>query len=368
MSILVINAGSSSIKYTLFERESLQIRSHGLIEELHDHHAGFETMQQRLMDDGFDIRTLDAIGHRVVHGGERFLKPTRIDAALIDELKKLIPLAPLHNPANIEGIVAARALAPGIANIAVFDTAFHHSMPEYAYRYPLPHELYFRDHVRRYGFHGTSHYYVATQAAIALERPLESLNLITLHIGNGVSACAIQNGKSVDTTMGMTPLEGLMMGTRCGSIDPGIILYLMREGGLSVHEIDTLFNKRSGLKAIGGESDMRQLMEASENNDANAALAIEMFTYRLKKQIGAYSAVLGNVDAVVFTGGIGEHAALIRTLACQGLERFGLAIDELKNSAGEMFINTLNSPTKILVIPTDEERQIALHVKELLHQ
>ncbi len=366
MSILVINAGSSSIKYTFFEGEALHVTCHGLIEEVTDHHTGFETMQHELAAQGVNIRTLDAIGHRVVHGGERFIAPTLINAALIDELKALTPLAPLHNPANIEGIIAARALSPHTPNIAVFDTAFHHSMPEYAYHYALPHELYERYHVRRYGFHGTSHNYVAVQAAQQLGKPLEALNLITMHIGNGVSVCAIEAGKSVDTTMGMTPLEGIMMGTRSGSIDPGIIPYLMREKHLSVHEIDTLLNKRSGLKAVGGASDMRTLLEASRSGDDDAALAISMFTYQLKKTIGAYMAALGHVDAIVFTGGIGEHAAPIRSLTCKGLETFGILLDEGKNSTPCVAVHDEKSRVGILVIATNEEWQIAKECQRLL--
>ncbi len=361
MNILVINAGSSSIKYTLFE--SLHVKSHGLIEELRDHRAGFETMQAQLKQEGFDMSTLDAIGHRVVHGGERFIAPTLIDEALIKELKALIPLAPLHNPANIEGIIAARAMAPSIPNIAVFDTAFHHSMPDYAYRYPLPKAHYERLHVRRYGFHGSSHEYVATEAAKVLNRPLESLNLITLHIGNGASLCAIKQGKSVDTSMGMTPLEGVMMGTRCGSIDPSIVTYLMRHEGFDADAVDTVMNKQSGLKAIAGTNDMRSILE---RDDADARLALKMFVYRLKKQLGSYMAVLDGVDALVFTGGIGEHAAKVRSLTCKGLEHLGISLDEAKNTQGETHFESTKSHVALLNIPTDEERQIALHVSNMV--
>ncbi|MEA1919658.1 MAG: acetate kinase [Campylobacterota bacterium] len=341
--ILVINAGSSSIKFKLFEMQTLQALHHGLIEEISDHHEGFERLREELIAKRVDFQQIKAIGHRVVHGGEAFNQPTLINTQVIQTIKSLIPLAPLHNPANLEGIYAAQSLAPDVAQIAVFDTAFHQSMPQYAYRYPLENEFYKSLHVRRYGFHGTSHHYVAHEAAKILKQPLNKLNLITLHIGNGVSACAIEKGKSVDTSMGMTPLEGLMMGTRSGSIDPAIVTYLMREGHYSIEDIDTLLNKKSGLLAIGGASDMRTLLQS---DTPEAHLAIAMFTYRLKKQIGAYMAVLGEVDALVFTGGIGEHSEEIRSLTCKGLERFDL---------------------KTLVIATDEELQIALHVKEMIY-
>jgi len=336
--ILVINAGSSSIKFKLFELKTLEVLHQGLIEEVKNHHQAFEDLQK----EHIDFKNIKAIGHRVVHGGEYFTQATLINDKVIDTIESLIPLAPLHNPANLEGIYAAQKLAPNIPHIAVFDTAFHQSMPEYSYRYPLPNELYKSLHVRRYGFHGTSHQYVATVASKILKKPLRELNLISLHVGNGVSACAIEKGKSIDTSMGMTPLEGLMMGTRSGSIDPAIVAYLMREGKYSIDEIDTLLNKKSGLLGVAGESDMRSLL-ASDTQEAK--LAIDMFVYRLKKQIGAYMVVLGNVDALIFTGGIGENSEEIRKLTCKGLERFTL---------------------KTLVIKTDEELQIALHVKAFL--
>ncbi len=366
MSILVINAGSSSIKYSVFKSATLEFIDHGLIEELRDHHEGFEIMREQLQNHGIDITQIDAIGHRVVHGGERFHEPALIDDDLIHEIAALIPLAPLHNPANIEGIIAARAIAPDVPNFAVFDTAFHQSMAPYAYRYPLPHDLYETYHVRRYGFHGTSHHYVSTQAAIVLQKPLEEINLITFHIGNGVSACAIEKGISVDTSMGMTPLEGLMMGTRSGSIDPSIIGYLMHQKGLSVEEVDTMLNKKSGLLAIAGSNDLRSVIEAKERGDENAALAIDMFAYRLRKQLGAYMSVLHGVDGIVFTGGIGEHSALIHEMVCEGLEHIGIRLDKAKNRSNETQIHSDASTVALLVIPTDEERQIAIYVKEFL--
>jgi len=366
MSILVINAGSSSIKYSVYETKTLRLINHGLIEEIRNHHEGFEVMRGHLETHDIDITQIDAIGHRVVHGGERFHEPARIDDDLIHEIRSLIPLAPLHNPANIEGIQAARAIAPNVPNFAIFDTAFHQSMPAYSYRYPLPHDWYESYHVRRYGFHGTSHHYVSTQAALILQKPLEELNLITFHIGNGVSACAIENGRSIDTSMGMTPLEGLMMGSRCGSIDPSIIGYLMRETKMSIDDIDTILNKKSGLLAIAGTNDLRSVIDAKNRGNQNAALAIDMFAYRLKKQLGEYMAILRGVDAVVFTGGIGEHSPLIHEMVCEGLEHLGISLDKEKNRACETQIHDLNTNIALLVIPTDEELQIALYVQKLL--
>jgi len=368
MSILVINAGSSSIKYSLYAKETLQPIDHGLIEEITNHHDAFEVMRKELYKHNIDITKIDAIGHRVVHGGDRFNAPTLIDDELIKVIESLTPLAPLHNPANLEGIYAARAIAPDVEQFAVFDTAFHQTMPEYAYRYPLPNSLYESYHVRRYGFHGISHNYIAAQAAQVLRKPLESLNLITFHIGNGVSACAIQEGVSIDTTMGMTPLDGLMMGSRCGSIDPGIITYLMREADMSGKEIDTLMNKQSGLVGIAGTNDMRTVVNAADEGDRQAQLAIDMYAYRLKKQLGAYMAVMPRIDAVVFTGGIGEHSARIIAMTCSGLEHLGIVLDEAKNSVHETRIHRDSSPVALLVIPTNEELQIALEVKALLDQ
>ena len=366
MSILVINAGSSSIKYSLYDSNTLRLIDHSLIEELTNHHEGFEIMRSQFLIHRIDITKIDAIGHRVVHGGERFHSPVLIDDDVLAEITALIPLAPLHNPANIEGILAARAIAPDVPNFAIFDTAFHQTMPPYAYRYPLPHDLYASYHVRRYGFHGTSHHYVSSQASDMLEKPIDELNIITFHIGNGVSACAIEKGKSIDTSMGMTPLEGLMMGSRSGSFDPSIIGYLMREKGMKIEEIDTLLNKKSGLLAVAGTNDLRLIIEAKEKGDANAILAIDMFAYRLKKQLGEYMAVLPGVDAIVFTGGIGEHSALIREMMCDKLEHLGIKLDTDKNRLHNTRIHDHSSTVALLIILTDEERQIALYVQKIL--
>lgn len=368
MSILVINAGSSSIKYSVYDTATLRVIDHGLIEEIRDHHQGFELMQSQLRLHQIDITCIDAIGHRVVHGGERFHEPTRVDDDLINEITALIPLAPLHNPANLEGIIAARAIAPNVPNFAIFDTAFHQSMPPYAYRYPLPHDWYEHNHVRRYGFHGTSHHYVAIEAAQILKKPLNELNLITFHIGNGVSACALEKGVSIDTSMGMTPLEGLMMGTRCGSIDPSIIGYMMRQKGLCIDEVETILNKKSGLFAITGTNDLRSIIDAKERGKEDAQLAIDMFAYRLKKQLGEYMAILRGVDAIVFTGGIGEHSPLIHEMVCSGLEHLGIYLDSEKNNLNETQIHEPMSKVALLVIPTDEERQIALYVQKQIER
>jgi acetate kinase len=367
MSILVINAGSSSIKYSVYKSATLELIDHGLIEEIRDHHDGFEVMRTQLLVHGIDITQINAIGHRVVHGGERFHEPALVDDDLLAEITALIPLAPLHNPANIEGIIAARAIAPNVPNFAVFDTAFHQSMPPHAYRYPLPNDWYESYHVRRYGFHGTSHHYVALQASHLLQKPLDELNLITFHIGNGASACAIERGKSIDTSMGMTPLEGLMMGTRCGSIDPSIIAYMNHQSHISVEEIDTILNKKSGLFAIAGTNDLRSVIEAKNRGDEDAILALDMFAYRLRKQLGEYMAVLRGVDAIVFTGGIGEHSPLIHEMVCEGLEHMGICLDDVKNRSNETQIHSDASSIALLVIATDEERQIANYVKENLN-
>jgi acetate kinase len=396
VKILVLNSGSSSIKFKLFEMDRKTVLASGICEKIgeengsveinrnsaqalkravtiKDHNTGFILVQELLGSLGIvdDFRKLDAIGHRVVHGGESFHKAVVIDADVISKIEKLSGLAPLHNPSNLAGIEAMHRLAPDVKQVAVFDTAFHQSMDESAYLYALPYSLYEREHIRRYGFHGTSHGYVAKAAAAYMKRLPEELNLITLHLGNGVSATAVKNGKSMDTSMGMTPLEGLMMGTRSGSIDPAIILYLMKNKMMSADEIDTLLNKQSGLKGICGINDMREILALVDAGDKKATLALSMFTRRLKKQIGAYSALLGRTDAIVFTGGIGEHAPKVREDACAGLaEGLGIEIDTEKNlgpKGGIAEIGSSKSRVKILVIPTDEELEIAQQTKELVN-
>ncbi|MGD8272109.1 MAG: acetate kinase [Desulfobacterales bacterium] len=391
MKILVLNSGSSSIKYQLFDMRTKTVLASGIIEQIGerqsrlthqtrsdqgsmdeiikteavaDHLAGFQLMGGVLKDSGAlrDTGELSGIGHRVVHGGEAFKAPTLINKTVIDTIRQLSPLAPLHNPANLLGIEVAMQSAPQVPHVAVFDTAFHQSLPEHAYCYAIPHDLYKAHQVRRYGFHGTSHGYVAKQAAIMMDRPLDTLNLITLHLGNGASAAAIKDGQCIDTSMGMTPLEGLIMGTRCGDIDPAIIFYLKRKTGLTRDAVESLLNKDSGLKGICGIVDMREVIESAQSGDSRAKLAIEMVCYRIKKYIGAYYAVLGRLDALVFTAGIGEKSALIRAGACQGLSHLGLEVDPAKNespSKNAFEIQTKTSTAKILVVPTNEELEIA---------
>ena len=391
MKVLVINSGSSSIKYRLFDMVAKSVLATGLLEQIaeagsclthrsriaqgdmaeiiktqpvENHQAGFQLIGRVLNETGAvaDAGELFGIGHRVVHGGEKFREPTIIRPEVIETIRRLIPLAPLHNPANLLGIEVAMAAARNVPQVAVFDTAFHHSIPPHAFRYALPQALYADHGVRRYGFHGTSHFNVAKQAAGHLKRPLTSLNLITLHLGNGASVTAIKNGKSVDTSMGMTPLEGLIMGTRCGDIDPAIIFYLKRKTGLARDAVESILNKESGLKGICGVNDMRQIEKLARDGNSQAKLAIEMVCYRIKKYIGAYCAVLGRLDALVFTAGIGEKSPLIRARSCQGLAHLGIAVDPDKNNrkSKEAFeIQTRGSTVKILVIPTNEELEIA---------
>jgi acetate kinase len=391
MKVLVINSGSSSIKYQLFDMRDKTVLARGLVEQIGEpegclshqsrnargdkaeiirsqpvknHRAGFQLIGDILNESGAvrGSSELFGIGHRVVHGGEAFREPVRIDEKVTTTIRELIPLAPLHNPANLMGIEVALQVAPGVPQVAVFDTAFHQTLAPRAYHYALPHDVYDKYNVRRYGFHGTSHGYVARQAALYLNRALTSLNLITLHLGNGASMTAIEKGRSIDTSMGMTPLEGLIMGTRSGDIDPAIIFYLGREAGFPPDEVESLLNKRSGLKGICGVNDMRKIIELAGAGNEPARLAIEMYCYRIKKYIGAYTAVLGSVDALVFTGGIGENAAAIRARSCEGLSRMDIEVDEHKNNlktSGVREIQRNRNSVSILVIPTDEELEIA---------
>jgi acetate kinase len=309
-----------------------------------------------------------AVGHRVVHGGETFKAPTVIDDAVLIAIKENSLLAPLHNPANVTGIEVARTVFKKAIQVAVFDTAFHHTIPPKAHLYALPYELYKTMKIRRYGFHGTSHQFVAETAAKILNRRLEELNLITIHLGNGGSITAVKNGKSIDTSMGMTPLEGLIMGTRSGDIDPAIPFYINNNSSLSMKEIDGILNKHSGLKGICGRNDMREIMSARDNGDEQAKLAIEMYCYRIKKYIGAYLAVLGKVDALIFTAGIGEHSPEIRRIVCEGLENLGIKLDGIKNFEnrdGIRELHTNESNIKILLVPTNEELKIALATQEI---
>jgi len=331
--------------------------------QLLEHRSAFRLLFDRLKEQQvINIEEdLQGFGHRVVHGGEIFSQPTLINAAALQALKSLNTLAPLHNPANVLGIEIALSLAPDIPNVAIFDTAFHQSMPEHAFMYALPTTLYKEHSIRRYGFHGTSHHYLLQQTAKQLKRPTGKLNIITLHLGNGASVCAIKNGKSVDTSMGFTPLEGLVMGTRSGDLDPAIVTYLMEEKKISAQEINTLLNKESGLKGLCGENDIRAILKRASTGDKSATLALEIFSYRIKKYIGSYIAVLGRVDAIVFSGGIGEHTAIVRATILEGLdEAFGIFLDAEKNSSTkEVSIHQNRSRCQLLVIATNEELQIA---------
>ncbi|MGO9569050.1 MAG: acetate/propionate family kinase [Desulfomonilaceae bacterium] len=398
MKVLVINSGSSSIKYQLFDMAGQLVLVAGILEEIGrtesrlrhrkrdnkgkfqehvhaehiaNHHEGFRVIMDFFSnpDTGWDLGDLFGIGHRVVHGGEAFREPTLINDGVISNIRTMIPLAPLHNPANLTGVEMARKHFPAVSQVAVFDTAFHQTMPAHAFHYALPYSFYSEHHVRRYGFHGTSHRYVAKQAAAYLNKPLESLNLITLHLGNGASATAILGGRSVDTSMGMTPLEGLIMGTRCGDLDPAIQGYLARVTGKTCEEIGTIFENESGLRGICGASDMREVVRMAESGDSLAMLALEMFCYRIKKYIGAYFAVLGQVDALVFTGGIGENSPTVRRHCCQDLASLGIAVDQERNEAHVKETSEIQSDesrVKVLVIPTNEELEIAIQTVECI--
>lgn len=340
-----------------------------------DHEKGMAWIVELLTDPKAgairDASQIDAVGHRVVHGGESFQKPTLIDGPVIAAIRKNIPLAPLHNPANLVGIEVARAFFPDAPHVAVFDTAFHQDLPPRAFHYGLPHEFYQKYSIRRYGFHGTSHQYVAKQAASVLGKPLPDLNLITIHLGGGSSITAIKKGKSVDTSMGMTPLEGLVMGTRSGDLDPSIPFHLAEVSGMSFPEIIDVFNHRSGLKGLCGTNDMREVLKKREAGDPRAGLAIDVYTYRLKKYIGAYFAALGDVDALVFTAGVGENSSEIRAEACNGLENFGIELDlekNMKNDSGPFEIHSEKSRVKVLVVPTDEELEIANQTMEVIKE
>lgn len=387
--VLVLNSGSSSVKYQLLDMRDSSRLAVGLVERigeetsrlkhtpLHgggesreasgpipDHEAALKAVSEELARDGLglDSPELAAIGHRVVHGGKSFTEPTVIDDAVLAEIERLIPVAPLHNPANLTGIRTARALRPDLPQVAVFDTAFHTTMPESAARYAIDVKTADEHRVRRYGFHGTSHAYVSRATAELLGQAPEDVNVIVLHLGNGASASAVRSGKCVDTSMGLTPLEGLVMGTRSGDLDPAVIFHLARVGGLSTDEIDTLLNKRSGLVGLCGDNDMREIRRRVDEGDEQAQLAFDIYIHRLRKYIGAYYAVLGRVDAVAFTAGVGENAAPVREAAIAGLEELGLAVDAALNAVRSdepRLISPAGSRVAVAVVPTDEELEIA---------
>jgi acetate kinase len=363
-TVLVVNCGSSTVKYQLLAADEGRLLAGGVEEvSAQGHREAFVRIGAALRRSGaLEAGTLAAIGHRVVHGGERFQAPARIDAEVCAAIRELAPLAPLHNPANLVGIEVCLEAFPGVPQVAVFDTAFHQTLPPHAFRYAVPEAWSRRFGVRRYGFHGTSHRYVAERAAEALKRPLATLNLITLHLGNGASAAAIREGRCVDTSMGLTPLEGLVMGTRSGDLDPAIPLFVQREAGLSAEAVDAALNEDSGLRGLAGTSDMRELLARELAGDESARLALELYCYRIRKYVGAYCAVLGRVDAIVFTGGVGENAARVRSLTCAGVDLLGIALDERANAtaAGEVAeIGRAGMPVRALVVRTNEELQIA---------
>jgi acetate kinase len=369
--VLVINSGSSSLKYQLLEPNSGRSLADGTLEQIGepsspvaDHDAALRLAFDQLAEAGIDLKTcgLVAVGHRVVHGGATFYQPTVVDDTVITKLKQLSPLAPLHNPPAVQGIEVARKMLPDVPHIAVFDTAFFHHLPAAAATYAIDRELAEKWRIRRYGFHGTSHQYVSERAAAFLGRPLDTLNQIVLHLGNGASASAIAGGKPVDTSMGLTPLEGLVMGTRSGDIDPGVIGYLCRVAQMSVDDVESMLNHRSGMLGLAGELDFRRLAEMIESGDSSAQLAYDVFIHRLRKYIGAYLAVLGRTDVVSFTAGIGENVAAVRRDALSGLSELGIEIDEHRNSQfanDARRISADTSPITVLVIPTNEELAIA---------
>ncbi len=370
MRVFVVNSGSSSIKYQLIDVATEQVVLSGLLERIGqtgadgttgdaaDHDAGMRVVLERLGDEASSI---GAVGHRVVHGGELFTEPAVIDERVEQGIQSVSALAPLHNPANLAGIRAARSALPEVPHVAVFDTAFHQSMPPAAFTYAIDRAVAAERGVRRFGFHGTSHQFVAGRAAALLGRPLDELKLIVLHLGNGSSAAAIDGGRSIDTSMGLTPLEGLVMGTRSGDLDPGALLHLLR-GGLAVDELDALLNSRSGLLGLAGSADMRDVTAAAAAGDVDAALALDVWSHRIRHYVGAYLAQLGGLDALVFTAGIGENAAPLRARALDGLGHLGLALDEARNAAASRearLISPAGARVAVLVVPTNEELAIA---------
>lgn len=369
--VLVINSGSSSLKYRLVDPDSGAARSTGIVERIGetgspvpDYDAALRRAFDALADDGIDLKTCGvvAVGHRVVHGGNTFYEPTLLDDAVIAELDELSDLAPLHNPPALKGIEVARKLLPDLPHIAVFDTGFFHDLPPAAATYAIDRELARQHQIRRYGFHGTSHRYVSEQAAAFLGRTPGDVKQIVLHLGNGCSASAIAGTRPIDTSMGLTPLEGLVMGTRSGDIDPGVFRYLCHTAKMGVDDVETMLNHRSGVLGLSGERDFRRLRTMIESGDESAQLAYSVFTHRLRKYVGAYLAVLGHTDVISFTAGIGEHDAAVRRDAVAGMEELGIVLDQRRNlggGAGARQISADGSPIVVLVIPTNEELAIA---------
>ncbi|PIW69354.1 MAG: acetate kinase [Ignavibacteriales bacterium CG12_big_fil_rev_8_21_14_0_65_30_8] len=394
MKVLVLNCGSSSIKYQLIETEKKFELAKGVVErigmagavlsqkrydgdslkiagEILDHSMAIEYVLAVLLSKTHGVisfkEEIEAVGHRVVHGGETFSDSILITDEVINVLRENIELAPLHNPPNIKGIQAVKRILPDIPQCAVFDTAFHSSMPNKAFLYGLPYDLYKKYKIRRYGFHGPSHWYVSNKAAELMGKDISELKIVTAHLGNGCSMAAIKNGKSVDTTMGFTPLEGLLMGTRSGDIDPSIITFLMGKEGLTLYEVNTLLNKHSGLMGVSGiSSDMREILSALEEDNKKAQFAFDIFCYRIKKYLGSYSAAMGGLDAFVFTGGIGENSAKIRKEVCTDLEFIGIEIDEERNNTKNKIISTESSRVKVFCLPTNEELVIATDTEKII--
>ena len=397
MKVLVINAGSSSLKYQLLDTGSQNVLAKGLCERIGidgkftykapgkavvdardvampTHSEAIQTVLNALVDPENGViasmKEIDAVGHRVVHGGETFAHSVRIDGQVLSAMEACVPLAPLHNPANILGVKACSAvMGPNVPQVAVFDTAFHQTMPPVAYTYALPYEYYQQDKVRRYGFHGTSHKYVTQRAADMLGKPIESLKLISCHLGNGSSVAAVAGGKSVDTSMGFTPLAGVPMGTRSGDLDAGILEYLMNKHGMDIKEMLNVLNKKSGVQGLSGvSSDFRDLCAARDAGNGRAALALDLFNYGVKKYIGAYAAAMGGVDAVIFTAGVGENDAAQRMAIASGMEFMGIKMDPDANSVRgkEAIISAIDSKVKVLLIPTNEELMIALETAALV--
>ncbi|MEU6175307.1 acetate kinase [Streptantibioticus parmotrematis] len=387
--VLVLNSGSSSLKYQLLDMTNGESaaapdpdaaperKATGIVEHIGeptgpaDHTEALEAVADELAarGAGLDSPDLAAIAHRVVHGGTRFTRPTLITDDVVAEIENLIPLAPLHNPANLTGVRVARRLRPDLPQVAVFDTAFHSTMPQSAARYAIDRTVADEYGIRRYGFHGTSHAYVSRRTARLLGKDPSEVNVIVLHLGNGASASAVRGGVCVDTSMGLTPLEGLVMGTRSGDLDPAVIFHLTRVAGLSPDEVDTLLNKRSGLLGLCGDNDMREIGRRIAEGDEAAQLAFDVYTHRLRKYVGAYCAVLGRVDAVAFTAGVGENSAAVRGAALDGLEPLGIEIDAVRNAvrgSAERLVSTDTSRVAVAVVPTDEEREIAQQAYSLV--
>jgi len=405
MKILVLNCGSSSVKYQLIEMDDEQLICKGIVERIvtedailrycptgrpekrevrpvPDHAAAIHAVISALLDPEIgvirDKSDISAVGHRTVHGGEAFANSVKIDQNVIQSIKDFSKFAPLHNPHNLKGIEVCMELLPNTPQVAVFDTAFHQTMPASSYLYALPRSLYDKLGIRRYGFHGTSHHYVAQRAAEELGRPTEKLKIITCHLGNGASVAAVKHGESVDTSMGFTPLEGLVMGTRCGDIDPALVLYVMNAEGLTPGQMDELLNKRSGMLGLSGVShDMREIEEKATAGDDRCDLALDIYCHRIKKYIGAYAAVMGGVDVIVFTGGIGENSDLVRRRVCKDMEFLGIVLDDEANmqhhpqykaQARPASLHISAGPTKVMVIATNEELMIARDTARILFE